>query len=233
MKRGFTLIELLVVISIIAILVGLLLPALSKAMQISRTAKCASNLKQIGGVHHMYMNDYDIVPRYVTYGQFFEPTWAYSFRPYLTEVKDDMFHAVKVYKCPEHRNDNHTIQYIGNGIGKARNTPEPDGWQPQHSHKPEHIYRQEAIYIGDITRIPSPIHLKEYNRTRNEYEYSAVFIVKDLRELIYGGQTEELNQQKIGPTKHGVGMNGLRMDGGVEFFLEENAEDPEFWHDGR
>ncbi len=70
-QKGFTLIELLVVVAIIALLISILLPSLSRARELAKRAVCASNLRGIGQGHHIYANDnFEWFPHH-----FYQPTY--------------------------------------------------------------------------------------------------------------------------------------------------------------
>lgn len=67
-KAGFTLIELLVVVAIIALLISILLPSLSKARDQARSTLCASRLSQLAKAMLIYASDYDDTPPFIGVG---------------------------------------------------------------------------------------------------------------------------------------------------------------------
>ena len=102
-KKGFTLIELLVVISIIALLMAIILPALHLARDQGRRAGCMSNMRQVGIALVLYQTEYEKTPP-KTHAVFnyaspaAQPNVLKLLRPFVGAKGEDM--TTPVYACP-------------------------------------------------------------------------------------------------------------------------------------
>lgn len=101
-RRSFTLIELLIVIAVIAILAGMLLPALNSAREKGRAIRCLSNLKQFGLVSVEYTQENDGYVIHLgsetTVGK--NCVWYNVMGPYLTRKKTPTIFEWKNFCCP-------------------------------------------------------------------------------------------------------------------------------------
>jgi prepilin-type N-terminal cleavage/methylation domain-containing protein len=140
-RTAFTLIELLVVISIISLLIGIILPTLSKARAESRRTACASNLRQIGIAMRNYLDvSNDIFP-FASFMPSIDPFPVESEAPiFIADVlAPHISDQSKAFKCPDDNDDN--------------NRPEPNTGRSYYSSE-KSSYEYRAFYGGrSITEV--------------------------------------------------------------------------------
>ena len=168
MRKGFTLIELLVVISITAILVALLLPALGAARRSTRAAVCLANLHQYGVALAAYGADHKgVTPQ--AYNNETDQFWMQFLTPYhggddirfcpeATEVKDPHFPPLAkqegsaVHAWRGAAKDENGDWWEGSYGLNLWTAPWPTNWTPRPIDREKHWGRVDPF--GDLTVIP-------------------------------------------------------------------------------
>ncbi len=115
-QRGFTLIELLVVISIIALLMGILMPALQRVKRQAKAATCQSNVRQWGLIFRLYADDNEgKLPQSIALGSLTAQRayWITATLPYYQDKKIRLCPSTKIVRVMANRSHGGTLAAWG------------------------------------------------------------------------------------------------------------------------
>ncbi len=243
--RAFTLIELLIVIAIIAVLIGLLLPALASGKAQAKMVQCMSNERQIGFAQQAYADDFD---EYIIreaggfrcrFDDRYSMPWALAYRPYMDGskswdvVRNDWFEDAPYYRDPARPDtDGHQIHYVNNGIGFQRRD---DGSLRFRSFKPmrKRFNVQFPVSVYYLTSYTNDVTNRYYEDVyvNNATNWDIAIFYDARQPAHFRINNNNPTVIRVEPSRHGKGANILFLDGHANFVRAETMTDETNWVD--
>ena len=224
-RAAFTLVELLVVIGIIALLIALLMPALSAARSHAMTVRCAANLHDVGHAMQSYANDYGgRVPRGYYYSPFYEQgyiLWAEALSKYVghpVEVSDmswlrdsvmaEEFREIAVYQCPVFPVDESALDYVSSS------------WVTGNDDSP-------LLKVNRVRRPAEIVYLIEANANRFPTQFWEHDVWKADQLPLDAAGAKQMTARVMNDERHRGRVNILYFDGhaGTKHYREVAARD--------
>jgi len=233
-RKAFTLVELLVVISIIALLVSILMPALSKAREQAKRVVCSSGLRQIGLLLEYYCEDNN--------GKYppMERSSAYLYSstrppltlrglagvlPYLELIPGDQSaKRMSIFWCPSGKFQYDRVQW--------------DNGYPQFGYNQYCNLENPTAIVGDGTPTPQPVFSPSKNSSHRSGGQSSNSQWITFADMTISGESDpDLRSNHYGTIKRtgpggtvveqfASGMNSLRVDTSVFWSNKNFLEDP-------
>lgn len=236
-RPGFTLVELLVVIGIIALLIAILLPSLSKARKQALSVSCSSNLRQMGQALVFYTNEYKHFPAcQVLRGGTAYAVWPSRLRKALGMGPSN---GNNIFWCPAQEAGFQWQQRTGTGAGYAADSDSGYGYEPGefmlnvftvpfsygyndwgggNAQGPSVAVDRQYGLGGDITDAAGAA--RELKASRVKVASEMIAIADNTADGVWDYNIDPFNKNEYPGKIHNNGANVLFCDGHVEWFAQ-------------